>query len=427
MSNERGSILYQTGRHEAAEQEFRAALAQDSSNALSHAMLGLCLARREAYDEATAEAQEAIRLRPDWHFGYSTLAHVLLDRERLKPAAEAIVKAIEIDSFNAGYHGLLATIRLQQRLWLAALAAADAGLQIDPENQFCLNARAQALVKLGRSDEASLTIDGALRKDPENAVTHANQGWALLHAGKHREAIVHFREALRLKPEMEWAKAGLVESLKARNIIYRLMLKYFLFMSRLRGRAQWAIIVGGYVGYQILVAVKDAHPELRVLLLPLIIAYAVFAIMTWIARPLFDLMLRLHPYGRYALSRDQTMGANLVGGTIAVALAIATAGLARHDSNLLTSAVLCGMLLLPISTIYSRPSGWPRQAMTLYCGALAFVGVAIAVAGWRLHRAGLPASDFLFNMRQQLITLFLFGVFLNGWVANALTAVRVKK
>ena len=164
MSTERGSILFQTGRHEAAEQEFRAALATEPSNALAHAMLALCLAQRQAYDEATAEAREAIRLRPDWHFGYSILARVLLDREQIKPAAQAILKAIELDPFNATYHGLLASIRLVQSLWPAALAAANTGLQADPENQFCLNARAQALVKLGRRDEASATIDGAQQR-----------------------------------------------------------------------------------------------------------------------------------------------------------------------------------------------------------------------------------------------------------------------
>ena len=53
MSNERGSLLYQTGRHEMAEQEFRAALGEDPSDALAHAMLGLCLSRRKQFAEAT--------------------------------------------------------------------------------------------------------------------------------------------------------------------------------------------------------------------------------------------------------------------------------------------------------------------------------------------------------------------------------------
>ena len=196
---------------------------------------------------------------------------------------------------------------------------------------------------------------------------------------------------------MDWAKAGLVEALKARNIIYRGMLKYFLFMSRLRGRAQWAIIIGAYVGYQALAALRESHPEWTVFILPVLIAYGVFVVMTWIARPLFDLMLRLHPYGRYALSRDQTRGANLVGGTIVVALCMALAGLLLRDTNLLISAVLCAMMLLPISAIFTRPAGWPRQVMALYSLLLAVVGLSVVVTGRLLTRAGPAGSDTLSN------------------------------
>ena len=84
---------------------------------------------------------------------------------------------------------------------------------------------------------------------------------------------------------------------------------------------------GGYLGYQGLAALRNSHPEWDDCILPLIIAYAVFALMTWIAQPIFNLLLRLHPYGRYALSRDQTMGANLVGATIALAVVIAAVDL----------------------------------------------------------------------------------------------------
>ena len=52
--------------------------------------------------------------------------------------------------------------------------------------------------------------------------------------------------------------------------------------------------------------------------------------------------------------------------------------------------------------------------------ALAIIGIAIAVIGWYLHRAGPECDDLLAGTRERLMTLFLFGVVLNGWVANAL-------
>ena len=69
-------------------------------------------------------------------------------------------------------------------------------------------------------------------------------GWTLLHDGDPRKAMGHFREALRLDPGMEWARAGIVEAMKARSLIYRIFLSYFLFMNRLSGNAQWATVCG---------------------------------------------------------------------------------------------------------------------------------------------------------------------------------------
>ena len=64
MSMDRGSLLYRTGRHEMAEREFMAVLAEEPQNALAHAMVGLCLLRRADHDGATEAARQAIRLRP---------------------------------------------------------------------------------------------------------------------------------------------------------------------------------------------------------------------------------------------------------------------------------------------------------------------------------------------------------------------------
>src|SRR6185295_5916341 len=98
-------------------------------------------------------------------------------------------------------------------------------------------------------------------------------GWALLHAGDAKRALEHFREALRLDPELEFARAGVVEALKARNPIYRVMLLYFLWMARLSGRTRWGIILGGYFGFRMLRTWADEHPDYAAYVQPLIIAY----------------------------------------------------------------------------------------------------------------------------------------------------------
>ena len=147
------------------------------------------------------------------------------------------------------------------------------------------NLRASALVQLGRREEAGDTIDSALARDPENAFTHANHGWARLHAGDHRAAREHLREALRLDPELDWARQGMIEALKAGNPLYGLMLRYFLWTGRLSRRGQWAVVLGGYVAFRLLGGVAADVPASRPVVVPLLVLYALFVLLTWVASP----------------------------------------------------------------------------------------------------------------------------------------------
>jgi tetratricopeptide (TPR) repeat protein len=224
---ERAQVLIEQGRYELAEEQIRQALVHTPNDSHAHGMLAYCLCQRQQLKEALAEARMAVHLGPDQSHAHYIHAHVLDRMDNLKEAEASVRQAIAINPTEAAYHGKLAGLKLQQRQWQEALEASEAGLEHDAEHVLCNNLRAQALVKLGRRAEAGLTMDAVLARDPDNAYTHANQGWAMLERGDHRKAMEHFREALRLEPTMEWARAGIVEALKARNVVYRVMLKYF--------------------------------------------------------------------------------------------------------------------------------------------------------------------------------------------------------
>src|SRR5262249_17996730 len=197
----------------------------------------------------------------------------------------------------------------------------EGGLALDPEHVGCTNLRAMALVKLGRNAEAGAALADTLANDPENAFSHANQGWALLHQGQPRQALEHFREALRLEPGLEFARAGILEAIKARNPVYGLMLRYFLWMGRLRRGAHWAVILGLYFVFNcVLGNMADANPAWRPWVMPLQVAYIAFVVLTWIAEPLFNLLLRLDRFGRHALTREEIVATNWVGGLLTPAL-----------------------------------------------------------------------------------------------------------
>jgi tetratricopeptide (TPR) repeat protein len=429
---QRGLLLLDQGRPGPAEAEIRRALALDPAAPLAHACLALCLAAQKKYAGAGEAAGQAVHLGPDLPFSHYVLARVAYDRDRYGDALAAITEAIRLDPADADQFALLAGIHFDERRWPDALHAAEQGLEVDAEHVGCGNLRAMALVKLGRTAEAGLTIDRTLAKAPENALTHANQGWTLLHRGDHAKALDHFREALRLDPENEWARQGIVEALKARHAIYAVMLRYFLWMSRFSQRAQWTIVLGGYIGYRLLGSIARTQPGLGPWLLPFQILYVVFALMTWLAQPLFNLLLRLNRFGRLALSPEQTATSNWVGSALALALiflagfvAAALAGTKTLAPACLLAALVSGALALPLSAINNCSEGWPRRTMAGYTALLSLAGLAAVFILFASALSGEPVvMKAAVATASGPLSVFFVGVFLNGFLANFLMMQR---
>jgi len=376
----RGSLLYQQGRYAEAIGELQLQLAVGESF-LTHGLLALCLAHLEKFPEATEHAQQSIHLAPDESFGHYTLAQIMLLRNRLAEAQAAIEEAIRLAPYDADHFAILGSVHLRASRWKAALEAANQGLQIDPEHQVLTNLRAQALVKLGDRAAAAATIGEALARRPDDPYTHANQGWALLHQGDPFKAMEHFREALRLNPELEWARLGIVEALKARNPIYRWMLAYFLWMARLPSQVRVGLMLGAFVGNQVIGNLATQVPLLAPILWPLLFAYFGFVLMSWLAYPLFNLLLRLDKFGRHALSTDQRRGANVLAACLAATLGCLVWFVATGNGVALYGTIFLAILALPASAIYICTAGWPRRTMTAITLVLLALVLVVLIAG----------------------------------------------
>jgi tetratricopeptide (TPR) repeat protein len=424
---QRALLLYDQSRHAMAEAELRQALAAEPHESFAHALLGLCLAKRQQFNDATEEARQAIHLSPDSAFAHYALASILHDRNRNEEALAAINEALRLDASEASFFALLCAIHISESNWAQALTAAEQGLQLDSENVSCTNLRAIALVKLGRKEEAGATIEAALAKDPDNAVTHANQGWTLLQRGKPKEALEHFREALRLDPENEWARHGIIEALKARHFIYAFMLRYFFWMSRLSRRAQWGVILAGFFGNRILASIAVTSPGLAPWVLPLRILYVAFVLLTWTADPIFNLMLRLNRFGRLALSPEQTVASNWIGTCLLLALfALAGCFFYSFDSPFLLAALVFGLLIIPMAGTFKCSVGWPRKTMAAYTGTMATAGIVALMLffgdAWAQPNSKAPPSAAL-----ALLGVFFLGAIGSAWVANILISQRPRR
>lgn len=413
---QRALVLHHQGRHELAERELRQHLAELPRDGFALALLAVAMLEQERRDEAEQTAKEGIAAAPDLAFTHYALARVLSDRNREDEAAVAIGEAIRLEPEDADYHAMRAGIELDRRNWPSALEAAETGLQFDAEHVTCNNLRAMALVKLGRKAEAGATINSTLAREPENAFSHANKGWTLLESGERKQAMHHFRESLRLDPDDEWAKHGLVEAIKAGNPFYALMLKYFLWIQKLSPGARWGILLGGYFGNRLLSGLANANPSLKPLTTPLLVVYLIFAISTWLAQPVFNLFLFVHPFGKHALNDEQRAQARWVGICLGLALAAVVAWLATGRGDIwLTPALVFGLISMPLSAVHYCHVGWPRWTMAGITGLLTLAGLG-SVALDLMSESG--------NSGGGLFGLFVLGVFLSQWGANWLASQR---
>ena len=391
---QRALLLYEQSRYDQAETELRRVLASEPNDAFAHAMLALCLAKGKKLNEALAESQHAIHLAPDEAFPHHARASVLVEREDFAAAGAAVAESIRLDPHQADAFSLQAAVRLEQRDWNGALASAEKGLEIDAEHVGCTNLRAMALRQLGRKEESAATMHEALAKAPEDALTHANQGWALLQRGDPKKALEHFREALRIDPELDWAREGIVEALKARNPIYRVVLAYFFWMSRLSAGAQWGVLLGGVIGSRVLNSLAKSNPKLAPFILPVQVLYLLFVLLTWTAKPMFNLALRLNRFGRLALSDEQVKASNWMGLALLIALIGLALGLFSNVTQGLAVALVFGGMLVPLGATFTCQRKKPRRKLailTAVLGALGFLALALLLLGLKPWTTALAA------------------------------------
>ncbi|MDX2185728.1 MAG: tetratricopeptide repeat protein [Opitutaceae bacterium] len=380
---DRAALLLQQGRHSEAESELRLLLGEQPEHALALAYLALAVSAQSRTAEALTIAEQGVRAAPDFDFVHYVRAHVLHRCDRDKDALEAMDNVIRLNPNDARNFTLLASIHLSLRDWQNALLAAEQALAVDPEHVPAANLRAMALVRLGRREEASQTVQFALERDPEDALSHANQGWNELHKSRPREAQVHFREALRLDPTLEYARQGMLEALRARNLVYRLLLRYFLWMGRQSRRLQWAVVLVTFALFQFAHLFADQHPRAAPYVWPLLIAFYLFVYLSWTAGPMFNLLLRLDRFGRLILTRDERQATHYFGLCLLIALGgIAVALTLFWDLGWLT-ALAGAVLSMAVAVTFTRDG---RQRLwfalgTVLLAVLGLGGLALVLVG----------------------------------------------
>jgi tetratricopeptide (TPR) repeat protein len=369
----RARHLFNIHRFDAARQEVEQALAFDPENTEALQYLSLICYNTNDYKAGVQAAEQMLGKRPDDAVAHYCAAINLIELKKLPEAENHVHEALALNADEPDFYAVLSRIYIQKKEFETALNIAENGLELDPEHLECLNYRTICLTKLGRKEETHHAVLETLAAAPDNAYTHTNVGWSKLELGDYQGAKQHFAEALRLDPSYEYARDGMLEALKAKNFFYRYFLFYVFWLSKKTEKNQWVFIVGIYFGTQVIGKYSEDYPFLT----PIFYLLVAFALLTWVIKPFFNLILRFDSVARHALNDDERHSSTVVGVGILGAIAALTIAFFRENHYYYWQAVAIffGIAMIPASLYFMTEKTDLRKKVGIYTLGMLVIGV----------------------------------------------------
>lgn len=365
------------GRFAEAEQRFREALGAIPDDAEALHGLAFCQYHQPGGSvRALDTIGAALSLRPNLADHHSLRALILTDLERLDEAAASAGEALALEPDSVFAHNAMTVVRLTRREWVEAEACARRALALEADDALAANHLSIALRMQGRREENAAQIRGLLARDPEDAAAHMNAGWAALEDGRRADAEDHFLQALRIDPGNEYARHGLLTAFKARSPLYRVHLRFALFMGRLTNGRQWLVILGLWLAFKA-VRLLQSTP-LAYVALAAVPVYLLFVVWQHVADGVGHLIVLLDRRARRVLRASERWDGILVGGLLLAGLVLLPAGLLARQAGLIVAGGALMAAAMPAAHVCRNTQRY---------GRVFFAGVALVVAGVGLATA----------------------------------------
>jgi protein O-mannosyl-transferase len=188
---------------------YTATLTKNPGCWMAHYNLGIALNDRGKTDEAIAQYQQAIDLRPHYAEAHYNLARLLAQKGQLDDAVTHYEKALEINPADAEAQNNLGVTLFGSGRVDEAIAHYQEALKIQPDFAEASCNLANALLSKGDLDEAIARYSACLALSPNQADVQYDLASALLRKGRTDEAIAHYEKVLELRPDSADAYANL--------------------------------------------------------------------------------------------------------------------------------------------------------------------------------------------------------------------------
>ncbi|MBS7563119.1 tetratricopeptide repeat protein [Mucilaginibacter sp. Bleaf8] len=336
--------------------------------------------KQKDYKRAQIAVNTGLGLNPENDFLYYLDARLAVQRDEYKLAEKRIDEAIGLNPYQAGYFGLKSAMYIDLGRYDEAITYATEGLDLDPENTMCNNMLSMAQTKSGRAEEAFNRLENMLADDPESELTQANTGYYYLRLGDVKKAKEHFAVALSIDPEFDYARAGMVQAIKATNFFYRKLLQFSYWMEEKGAKFRFGLFLGIYVVIRLVP-----------FLFPL---YLILILWTWFTGPVSDMVLYFDKYGRYLMPPDKNKFTQINIGIMLLATIALITGF-TVNSVFYVIAFSLFLTVIPVYLFRDVVKTTKRGVLALFACLFLGSGIVALYLTYIAHRSTGPAEMIL--------------------------------
>ena len=186
--NHLGTIYAAQNNHEKAVATYKRGLQIDPNHPIIQFNLAKSLEAMHDDTSAIQAYDAALRAKPGWQEAVIEYAKLLLNHRKTRLAGELVQNAIGLHPQDFGLYAQMGQILMRQSNFKKAASSFEIANRLVSGNAENLKNLAEAFEKLGKKEEAVLTIKKAESVEPENEKIKKSAASILLTAEKYREA-----------------------------------------------------------------------------------------------------------------------------------------------------------------------------------------------------------------------------------------------
>ena len=198
--NHLGVALAESGQDQEAIAQYEEAVRIKPDYAVAHNNLGNALKRASRPEEAIGQYRKALQSNPNYAPAHNNLGNTLLEAGRVGEAIEHLRQALRIKPNFAAAHYNLGVAEWQEGRVPEAIGHWEEAVRFQPDYVEAHYNLGIALRQVDRAPEAIGHWEQVVRLKPDYPEAHYNLGVTLWQAGRAAEAIEQYEQALRIKP-----------------------------------------------------------------------------------------------------------------------------------------------------------------------------------------------------------------------------------